>query len=377
MLGDAAGLPLADVGLTDRVQQSGLAVVDVTHDGHHRRPGLEVFLAALVLAVGEVEGLQQLAVLVLRGHDLHDVVHLAAEQFERLVADGLRRSHHLAEVEQRLHQGSRVRIDLFGEVAQRGAAGEPDGLAIAVRQPHAADDGRLHVFVFGAFRPLRLASALGRTAGTTERARRATALAGTTAATGTTAITAAAGRGRGAAATAGATAAVITATAATGTAGATTAGPAPGPRPPGPGRGPPGRPPPLRHLAVPQPDAEACCPATCRAAGLRAAGRPDGVPADAESAARPAVWDENGIVADARRPRGGLGRTGHRAGPGTGRSAGSGARLSRRCGRRRRRSRRSGCRRRRGCARAPEAVPAWVRPASRVPSRQAWPVASR
>ena len=40
VLGDAAGLLLADVRLTDGVQQSGLAVVDVTHHGHHRRPGL-------------------------------------------------------------------------------------------------------------------------------------------------------------------------------------------------------------------------------------------------------------------------------------------------------------------------------------------------
>ena len=55
---------LADAGLPDGVEQSGLAVVDVTHDGDHRRADLQVLLAALVLAVGEVEGLQQLAVLV-------------------------------------------------------------------------------------------------------------------------------------------------------------------------------------------------------------------------------------------------------------------------------------------------------------------------
>ena len=55
VLGDAAGLALADVRLTDRVEQSGLTVVDVTHDGHHRRTLLEIVLAALVLAVGEVE----------------------------------------------------------------------------------------------------------------------------------------------------------------------------------------------------------------------------------------------------------------------------------------------------------------------------------
>ena len=58
VLGDAAGLALADVGLTDGVQQSGLTVVDVTHDGDDRRTDLEVVLAALVLAVGEVEGLR-------------------------------------------------------------------------------------------------------------------------------------------------------------------------------------------------------------------------------------------------------------------------------------------------------------------------------
>ena len=160
VLGDAAGLFLADVGLADGVQQSGLAVVDVTHHGHHRRPGLQVGLVALVLAVGQVEGLQQFAVLVLGAHDLNVVVHLAAEQLERLVTHRLRGGHHLAEVEQRLHQRRRVGIDLLGEVGQRRAAGQPDGLAVAVRQPHAADDRRLHRVVFLTLLPLRLATAL-------------------------------------------------------------------------------------------------------------------------------------------------------------------------------------------------------------------------
>ena len=72
-----------------------------------------------------------------------------------------------------------------------------------MRQPHATDDRRLHVLVFGAFRPLRLAAALGRAAGTTERTGRAAALTGTataaTATAGTAAETAAAARGRAAA----------------------------------------------------------------------------------------------------------------------------------------------------------------------------------
>ena len=192
VLGDAAGLALADSGIPDGVQQPGFTVVDVTHHGHHRRTLFEVVLAALVLAVGEVEGLQQLAVFVLRADDLDDVVHLAAEQLESLVADRLGGRDHLAEVEQRLHQGRRVGVDLVGEVAQRCAAGQPNRLAVAVRQPHATDDRRLHVLVLGTFCPLRLATAPRGATGTAERARGTAALAGTaTAATGTSLETAA------------------------------------------------------------------------------------------------------------------------------------------------------------------------------------------
>ena len=38
VLRDAAGLAGDDVGLADAVEQAGLAVVDVAHDGHDRRP---------------------------------------------------------------------------------------------------------------------------------------------------------------------------------------------------------------------------------------------------------------------------------------------------------------------------------------------------
>ncbi len=219
VLGDAACLFLTDVGLTDGVQQSGLAVVDVTHHGDHRRTTLQIGLVALVLAVGEVEGLQQFAVLVLGADDLHDVVHLAAEQFERLVTHRLGGRDHLAEIEQCLHQRRRVRVDLLGEVGQRRAAGEPDGLAVAVRQPHAADDRRLHVLVLGAFCPLRLTPASWRTAGTAERACGTAALTGTASAatTGTTAIAACCGRTTTAAAAAGSAGAVVTAAASAGT----------------------------------------------------------------------------------------------------------------------------------------------------------------
>ena len=42
MLGDAAGLLAHHVGRADGVEQRGLAVIDVAHDGHHRRARLQV-----------------------------------------------------------------------------------------------------------------------------------------------------------------------------------------------------------------------------------------------------------------------------------------------------------------------------------------------
>src|SRR5699024_4145456 len=175
------GFALAHVRLADRVQQAGLTVVDVVHDGDHRRTLLEVLLATLVLAVGQVEALEQLAVLVLGADDLDDVVHLRAEQLEGLVGHRSGGRDHLAQVEQRLDQCGRVGIDLVCEVRQRGAAGEPDGLAVAARQTHAAHSGGLHLVVLATLLPLGLAAAPRRAAGTTEGARRVAATAGATA----------------------------------------------------------------------------------------------------------------------------------------------------------------------------------------------------
>src|SRR6478672_4033726 len=342
VLGDATRLFLADVGLADGVQQSGLAVVDVAHDRHDWRSSLQVLFVALVLAIREVERFQQLAVLVLRGHDMDDVVHLAAQQLEGLVADGLRGGHHLAEVEQRLHQRCRVGVDLLSEVGQRRAAGQPDRLAVAVRQPHTADDRRLHRVVLLALLPLRLAATLRRAAGTTERAGRSATLtwpsAATTAAAGATTI---AGTRRGAATGAGATttaaAAAAIVTSATGTAGATTgartgtAATGTGPGATGTATG--GRAGSARtrgHIARrhawprrTRPRSTGTGPGTLRT-GYRPVNRLRG----------------KRVVPDARGTRGGLGRTGRGAGPRTRRSAG-----------RRSRGGRRGCRRRRRCCR--------------------------
>lgn len=232
VLRDAAGLARDDVRLADRVQQPGLTVVDVTHDGHDRRTGDQGLFAALVLAELDVEGLEQLAVLLLGADDLEDEVHLVREQPQRLVGDGLRRRDHLAEVHHHADERRRVRVDLLREVRERSTAGQPHSLPVAAGQHDAAHRRGLHGLVLLAPLPLRLTATTRRTAGTAERTLCATAAtgaagtateAGTTAeaaaATGTTGTAAATGTGRttGEAATAAATGTTGEAAAATGT----------------------------------------------------------------------------------------------------------------------------------------------------------------
>src|SRR6478752_3352284 len=217
VLGDAAGFLVHHVGAADGVQQLGLAVVDVTHDGDDRWAHHKIALVALVLAVGQVEGLQQLAVLVVRGDDLHLVAHLGAEQFQHVVGHRLGGCHHLAEVEQRLHHRRRVRVDLVRKIGQGRAARQPDNRAVAARQRDTADGRRLHVVEFLTALLLGLAARASRTALPAERA------GGTTAPT--TATTTTAGTTAAAAGTAGATtgAAITAATTGTGGAAGTTA----------------------------------------------------------------------------------------------------------------------------------------------------------
>ena len=45
VLGDATGLTLGHLRLPDRVEELGLAVVDVTHDGDDRRASHQVVVA--------------------------------------------------------------------------------------------------------------------------------------------------------------------------------------------------------------------------------------------------------------------------------------------------------------------------------------------
>src|SRR4051794_24069016 len=188
VLGDPTGLLRHHVAVPQRVEELRLPVVDVTHDGHHRRTGRPVLLVALLVTEGEVEGLEELAVLVLGADDLDDPADLGTEQLQRLVVDRLRGGHHLAQMEQGGDERSRLGVDALGQVGQRGTTGQPDGLSVAARQLDAAHAGRRQGVEL--LTPLLLALAAtdrtattGTTEGTGRAGTRATAAAATTAAT--------------------------------------------------------------------------------------------------------------------------------------------------------------------------------------------------
>ena len=102
VLGDAAGLPGHHLGLADRVQQRGLAVIDVAHDRDHGRAVDEVLLGVLEHRLDlDVVG---------RVHDLDLLVELLGQHPDRVVGQRLGERRHLPQRHQLLdHLGHRPR----------------------------------------------------------------------------------------------------------------------------------------------------------------------------------------------------------------------------------------------------------------------------
>ena len=124
VLGNAAGLTLNDIGVTDSVQQAGFTVVNVTHDGNDRGTSLQNILA-LSFCFGfkvDVEGLEQLTLLILRGNDLNRVAQFGTQQLEGLLIQGLSLGSHLTQVEENRNQRCRVCANLLSEVHDGRAA---------------------------------------------------------------------------------------------------------------------------------------------------------------------------------------------------------------------------------------------------------------
>ena len=148
-LRDAAGFACDDVGAADGVEQSGLTMIDVAHDGDDRRarPQILILLQFLFIQI-DVELLQQLLILLFGGHDLDVPADFLAEDLEGGLIQGLRCRGHFAEMEQHGDKGRRIDVDLLGQIGQGRALTQTDGLSVTGRNANAADDRGLHLLEF-------------------------------------------------------------------------------------------------------------------------------------------------------------------------------------------------------------------------------------
>ena len=109
VLGDPPGLAGGDLGLADRVEQRGLAVVDVAHDRHDRRAIDEIVLGVVV---GRL-----LLDLLVGVHDRDLALELLGELLDRLVGERLGQGRHLAELHQRLDHLGGADAEGLGDLA--------------------------------------------------------------------------------------------------------------------------------------------------------------------------------------------------------------------------------------------------------------------
>ena len=183
VLGDATVFGVDDVRVADRVEQLGLTVVDVTHDGNDRRTGLHILGVVELFGLEvDVEGLEQLTVLVLGGDDLDVVAELRAQRLEGVLVEGLRGGRHLAQGEEDRHKRCGIDVNLLGEVSKGCALTDADLRAVTARDRDTADDGCVLLLVLLALRALRLTSALRAATSAAECARRRAATTAATAA---------------------------------------------------------------------------------------------------------------------------------------------------------------------------------------------------
>ena len=139
-LGDAAGLTCDDVGLADGIQQSGLTMIDMAHDGDDRRTRFQILIILqLFLVKVDVELLQQLLVFLLGGNELDVPADFLTQDLEGLFVQGLGGGSHLAQVEEHGDQCGLVDVNLLRQISQGSTLTQADGLAVAVGDANAAD----------------------------------------------------------------------------------------------------------------------------------------------------------------------------------------------------------------------------------------------
>ena len=123
VLGDTAGLTGDHVRVADAVEELGLAVIDVAHDGDDRRTMRLVGVLAFVVLVVELQQLLQLDLLLFARIDELDLgADLGREQLDHVVGQRLRGRDHLALLHQEPDDVGRGAVDLRSELLRRGGA---------------------------------------------------------------------------------------------------------------------------------------------------------------------------------------------------------------------------------------------------------------
>ncbi len=138
VLGDATGLAGDHVGVADLVEQLGLAVVDVAHDGDDRRADGPGLVGVVVDVVVDVEQLLELDLLLLAGVDEADLgADLGGEQLDHVVGERLGGRDHLALLHEEADHVGRGAVQLGAELLGRGGPLDHD-LALGDRGVRAA-----------------------------------------------------------------------------------------------------------------------------------------------------------------------------------------------------------------------------------------------
>ena len=148
VLGDATGLAGHHVFRADAVEQQGLAVVDVAHDGHDRRPGTQLRLVLFLVVVVEELGQQLGLALLARVDQAHLGAELGREQLDHVVGQRLGGRDHLPLEEQEADDVAGRTVQLGAEVAG-GRAALDDDLVLGHRRRGrrvGGEGGRLQLF---------------------------------------------------------------------------------------------------------------------------------------------------------------------------------------------------------------------------------------
>ena len=118
MLGNSTGLGIGHLGAANGIEQGGLSVVHMAHDGDHRRTGYRLFVLARRL--GRLNK-QRLRVIEFGGNCL--MAHFFHHNHGRFLVEHLIDGNHLAHLHECLDHLCALNRHLVGEVCHRNGFG--------------------------------------------------------------------------------------------------------------------------------------------------------------------------------------------------------------------------------------------------------------